>query len=98
MDREPFSADGGTHVFRPTSWRSFGCVRGVLISMALLTAWSAFGEHATAGAESSAVVLSASRLFVAIAPMDLKQSFHRYYSQARSLWQSSEKRRKDSDL
>jgi len=85
---------------------AFGCVRGVLISMALLTAWTAFGEHATAGAESSAVVhsriapyvLSASRLFVAIAPMDLKQSFHRYYSQARSLWQSSEKRRKDSDL
>jgi membrane protein required for colicin V production len=85
---------------------AFGCVRGALLAMAFLTAWTAFGEHATAGAASSAVVhsqiapyvLSASRLFVAIAPMDLKQSFHRYYSQARSIWQSNEKRSKDSDL
>jgi membrane protein required for colicin V production len=86
---------------------AFGCVRGTLIAMALLTAWTAFGEHAAAGAASGAVVhsriapyvLSASRLFVAVAPMDLKQSFHRYYSQAKSFWQSSgRERRKDSDL
>jgi membrane protein required for colicin V production len=85
---------------------AFGCIRGTLIAMALLTAWTAFGSQATGGAASGAVVhsriapyvLGASRVFVAIAPMDLKQSFHRYYSQARSLWQSSETRRKDSDL
>lgn len=85
---------------------AFGCIRGALIAMALLTAWTVFGEQTGAGAASGAVVhsriapyvLGASRLFVAIAPMDLKQSFHRYYSQAKSFWQSSERRRKDSDL
>jgi membrane protein required for colicin V production len=85
---------------------AFGCIRGTLIAMALLTAWTAFSSQATGGAASGAVVhsriapyvLGASRVFVAIAPMDLKQSFHRYYSQARALWQSSEARRKDSDL
>jgi len=85
---------------------AFGCIRGALIAMAFLTAWTAFGSQIAAGAASGAVVhsriapyvLSASRLFVAIAPMDLKQNFHRYYSQAKSLWQSGEKRREDSDL
>ena len=84
----------------------FGCLRGALVAMALLTAWTAFGEQATAGAASGAVVhsriapyvLSASRLFVAVAPMDLKQSFRRYYSQARQFWRNNEKQRKDSDL
>jgi membrane protein required for colicin V production len=85
---------------------AFGFVRGALVAMALLTAWTSFGDQATAGAASGAVVhsriapyvLGASRLFVAVAPMDLKQSFHRYYSQAKSFWQSSDRRRKDSDL
>ncbi len=84
---------------------AFGCIRGVILAMALLTAWMAFGAQA-GGAASGAVVhsriapyvLGASRLFVAIAPMDLKQSFHRYYSQAKSFWQSNERGRKDSDL
>jgi membrane protein required for colicin V production len=76
---------------------AFGFVRGVLISMALLTAWTAFGAQTNAGAASDAVlhsrfapyVLSASRLFVAVAPMDLKQSFRHYYSQAKSIWQGN---------
>ena len=76
---------------------AFGFIRGLLISMALLTAWTAFGAQTAAGAASGAVVhsriapyvLGASRLFVAVAPMELKQSFRRYYSQARSIWQGS---------
>jgi membrane protein required for colicin V production len=76
---------------------AFGFVRGVLISMALLTAWTAFGAQTDAGVASDAVVhsriapyvLGASRLFVAVAPMDLKLSFRRYYSQATSIWQGS---------
>jgi membrane protein required for colicin V production len=76
---------------------AFGFMRGLLISMALLTAWTAFGAQTAPGAASDAVVhsriapyvLGASRLFVAVAPMDLKQSFRRYYSQARSIWQGS---------
>jgi membrane protein required for colicin V production len=85
---------------------AFGLVRGILISMALLTAWMAFGSQTTAGAGSGAVVnsriapyvLSASRLFVAVAPMDLKQSFRRYYSQLRAIWQSNDRSRRDAEL
>jgi membrane protein required for colicin V production len=90
---------------------AFGFVRGLLISMALLTAWTAFGAQTPAGAASGAVVnsriapyvLGASRLFVAVAPMDLKQSFRRYYSQVRSIWQSNRGQtdqgaRRDSEL
>ncbi len=73
---------------------AFGVVRGLLISMALLTAWMAFGSQRPGGVGSRAVVhsqiapyvLGASRIFVAAAPMDLKQSFHRYYSQIQSIW------------
>jgi membrane protein required for colicin V production len=90
---------------------AFGFVRGLLISMALLTAWTAFGAQTPAGAASGAVVnsriapyvLGASRLFVAVAPMDLKQSFRRYYSQVRSIWRSNRGQtdqgaRRDSEL
>lgn len=85
---------------------AFGFARGLLMSMALLTAWMAFGAQTMAGAGSSAVVhsriapyvISASRVFVALAPMDLKQNFRRYYSQVKSIWQDSERSRKDAEL
>jgi membrane protein required for colicin V production len=84
---------------------AFGLVRGVLIAMALLTAWMAFGSHVTAGAGSKAVVhsriapyvVNASRLFVAVAPMDLKRNFRTYYSQIKTVWRTSESPRANAE-
>jgi hypothetical protein len=66
-------------------------VKGVLISTALLTAFMAFGPHAEKGTAPEAVVhsriapyvLEASHFFVAVAPMELKQGFQKYYSQVK---------------
>ncbi|MDQ1474046.1 MAG: rane protein required for colicin production [Bryobacterales bacterium] len=70
----------------------FGLARGLLVVIAVLTAFMAFGAHAgTDNTPSSVVnsklapyVLEASRFAVAIAPMDLKQSFRKYYSKVQS--------------
>jgi membrane protein required for colicin V production len=70
----------------------FGFVRGVLIAMAVLTAFMAFGPYVDAKTTPSAVVqsriapyvLGASRAFVAIAPMELKSSFRKQYSDFQS--------------
>ena len=70
----------------------FGLVKGVLISVALLTAFMAFGPHAETGAAPPAVlnsriapyVLEASHFFVAVAPMELKKNFQKYYSQVKN--------------
>jgi membrane protein required for colicin V production len=71
---------------------AFGFARGLLVVIALLTAFMAFGSHVGTDATPSAVVnsklapwvLEASRVTVAIAPMDLKQNFRKYYSKVRS--------------
>jgi membrane protein required for colicin V production len=78
----------------------FGLVRGLLISIAMLTAYMAFGpqiDTTTAPALSvdtalmrsriAPWVLDASRLFVAAAPMELKTSFQKQYAQMKSLLQ-----------
>lgn len=78
---------------------SFGLLRGTLIAMALLTGYMSFGPHQESkqdGANTlpdsvvhsriAPYVLQASRLFVAMAPMDLKESFHTRYLQAQSAW------------
>jgi membrane protein required for colicin V production len=75
----------------------FGLVRGLLVTIALLTAYTAFGPHAENGSTPDAVVhsriapyiLEASRYFVAIAPMDLKVSFRKQYSDIRSALEKS---------
>jgi membrane protein required for colicin V production len=67
----------------------FGLVRGLLIAIALLTAFTAFGPSVDSGMVSSSMlnsqiaprVLEASRVFVAMAPMELKSSFLREYAQ-----------------
>jgi membrane protein required for colicin V production len=70
----------------------FGLARGLLIVMAMLTAFMAFGAHAGTDTTPSSVVnsklapyvLEASGFAVAIAPMDLKQSFRKYYSKVQT--------------
>lgn len=73
---------------------AFGLLRGALIAMALLTAFLAFGPFIEPGTTPSGVlhsriapyVLEASRVFVSIAPMELKASFRKQYSQVKSAW------------
>ena len=70
----------------------FGLVRGVLVAMALITGFIAFGPYIETSATPMAVVhsklapwlLEASRLSVAMAPMQLKSSFRQQYEQVRA--------------
>jgi membrane protein required for colicin V production len=76
---------------------AFGLVRGLLITIALITAFMAFGPQLDSKTVSSAVVhsriapyvLDASHLFVAIAPMELKSNFRRQYAQVKSVLQNN---------
>ncbi len=76
---------------------AFGLLKGILISTALLTAFMAFGPHADKDAAPDAMVhsriapyvLEASHFFVAIAPMDLKQNFQKYYSKLKTALQEA---------
>jgi membrane protein required for colicin V production len=68
---------------------AFGLIRGVLLAVAVLTAYLAFGPTTGTRGEPEAVlnsriapwVMSASQAFVAIAPMELKLSFRRHYGE-----------------
>jgi membrane protein required for colicin V production len=72
---------------------AFGLVRGLLIAIALLTAYMAFGPQIDSKTVSVSVlhsriapyVLDASHVFVALAPMELKSSFLKQYAQVKSL-------------
>jgi membrane protein required for colicin V production len=84
---------------------AFGFVRGLLITIAVLTAVMAFGPRTDNNPTPEAVVhsriapwvLEASRWFVAIAPMELKQSFRERYSQVESGLKQYTRTREDKD-
>jgi membrane protein required for colicin V production len=76
---------------------AFGLARGLLVAVALLTAYMAFGPEVDSKTVSSSLVqtsvlhsriapyvLDASHLFVAIAPMELKSSFRKHYIELKS--------------
>jgi membrane protein required for colicin V production len=71
---------------------AFGLARGLLVAIALLTAYMAFGPEVDSKTVSTSVVhsriapyvLDASHLFVAIAPMELKSSFRKQYVELKS--------------
>ena len=75
----------------------FGAVKGLLIAVALVTAFTAFGPWVDSKAVSGAMVhsqiapwvLDASRLITSIAPMDLKESFGKQYSRLKATVQDS---------
>ncbi len=74
---------------------AFGAVKGLLISMALLTAFMAFGpvDHGTVNAvvlhsQIAPCVLEASHLAVAIAPNELKTGFLRQYEGVKAALQN----------
>jgi membrane protein required for colicin V production len=70
----------------------FGLARGLLVAIALLTAWMAFGPQVDSRTVSQSMlnsriapyVLDASHVFVTIAPMELKSGFLRQYAQVKS--------------
>jgi membrane protein required for colicin V production len=72
---------------------AFGLVRGLVVAVALLTAYMAFGPQVDSKTVSASLlhsriapyVLDASHLVVAIAPMELKASFLKQYTQVKSL-------------
>ena len=82
---------------------AFGFVRGLLIAIALLTAYMAFGTDIDSKTVSASVlnsriapyVLDASRVFVAIAPMELKAGFLKQYAQVKSLLERNGSSRND---
>jgi len=84
---------------------AFGLVRGTLLCIAMLIALTAFGPHADSGTTPTAVVhsriapwlLEASRVGVAIAPMELKQSFRKYYAEVQQMWKNRSTSKKDKD-
>jgi membrane protein required for colicin V production len=78
----------------------FGLARGLLVTMALLTAYMAFGPYVESGNAPSAMlhsriapwVMEASHVVVAAAPMELKSGFQKQYSSIRTaLLKSQEK-------
>lgn len=59
---------------------AFGFARGLLVAMALLTAFITFGPHsAMVHSRFAPYVLRASRWFVAMAPMEMKSGFREQY-------------------
>jgi len=78
----------GLSIFDRFLGAAFGLARGTVVTVALVTAFTAFGPYADTNTASPAVLnsrivpylLRASHAFVAIAPMDLKESFRRRYS------------------
>jgi membrane protein required for colicin V production len=70
---------------------AFGVVRGLLISIALVLAMLAFapGNPPPAAVVNSRVapyVIDAARLFAAMAPHELKDTFRRSYGQVKTIW------------
>jgi len=79
---------------------AFGVLRGLLIAMALVTAFMAFGPYEGSGTASAAMihsriapyVLNASRLVVAMAPMELKSGFQQQYANIKSALENSQEK------
>jgi membrane protein required for colicin V production len=73
---------------------AFGAARGVLIAVALITGVMAFAKDGRppAAVDQSRLapyVSEGARLFVAMAPHELKEGFRRTYAEARSAWNSA---------
>jgi membrane protein required for colicin V production len=92
-----FIRTAGLSFFDRLLGAAFGLVRGLLIAMAVLTAFMAFGPQVDSNTVSASMlnsriapyVLEASRVIVAAAPMELKSSFRRQYEQVKSSLEKS---------
>jgi membrane protein required for colicin V production len=69
----------------------FGLLRGTLVGVALIMGIMAFSKDGTppqsvTGSRLAPYVSQAARVFAAMAPHDLKEGFHKTYSQAKEVW------------
>lgn len=69
----------------------FGLLRGILVGVALIMGVMAFSKdgnppRAIEESRIAPYVSQAARVFVAMAPHDLKEGFHKTYAQAESFW------------
>jgi len=98
-----FLRTAGLSFFDRLLGAAFGFIRGLLIVIALLTAFMAFGPQVDSKTVATSVlnsriapyVLDASHLFVKIAPMELKASFLKQYSQVKLLLEKNAPARND---
>jgi membrane protein required for colicin V production len=75
----------------------FGLVRGMLMSVAIITALVAFAPvvapntppKAVAESRISPYVIAGSNFLVAMAPRELKDGFHVHYAQLKSFWEQA---------
>ena len=73
----------------------FGLARGTLVAMAVITAFVAFAPAVAADSAPKSVadshiapyIVTGSNFLVAIAPRELKDSFHTHYAQLKSFWE-----------
>jgi membrane protein required for colicin V production len=73
---------------------AFGTVRGVLVCVALIMGVMAFspGDKPPQSVEESRLapyVSDAAKVFVAVAPKELKDGFHKGYDQAQEVWKKT---------
>jgi membrane protein required for colicin V production len=79
---------------------AFGILRGVLMAAALVMALLAFAPGARANTPPESVahsrlaplVIGAARIFVAAAPREMKDGFHKSYDQVKSFWEDALKK------
>jgi len=77
----------------------FGLIRGTLMGLAVITALVAFAPTVAADSAPTAVaessfapyVIAGANFLVAIAPRELKDSFHIHYEQLKSFWEQHKK-------
>jgi uncharacterized membrane protein required for colicin V production len=77
---------------------AFGAARGLVIAIALLTGVMAFAKDgrppaAVADSRLAPYVSEGARVFVAMAPHELKEGFRKTYAEAKSAWKSAVERR-----
>ncbi len=73
----------------------FGLVRGMLVAMAVITAMVAFAPAVANDSVPAAVaesriaphIVAGANFIIAIAPRELKDSFHSHYAQLKSFWE-----------
>jgi membrane protein required for colicin V production len=69
----------------------FGLLRGILVGVALIMGIMAFSKdgrppQSVTESRLAPYVSRAARVFAAMAPHDLKEGFHKTYSQAKEVW------------
>lgn len=87
----------GLSIFDHALGAGFGLVRGTLIAVALIMGVMAFSKggrppSSVVNSRMAPYVLQGARVFAALAPHELKEGFHKSYSEAKSVWEDTLKK------